>query len=128
MVDVVDLIGVRFCDHGRSIATGFDCYGLAIEVSRRLGYTLPDLWYKESNDETFDSNAEGIIKSLSDKVSLTKEQKLGNLVIFLECGRMVHIGVILDEDRFIHCDIRGVRVLKLSEYYRKNWKVYKWNV
>ena len=127
MLRVDDLLGVRFVTHGRSISEGFDCYGLAIEVSRRLGHKLDDLWYKKSDAETFSMNAEKQIELLSGKVELTDEQSLGNLIVFSDSkGRMVHIGVILDEGRFIHAEIGGVRVTELEDYYRKEWKVYKW--
>ena len=127
MLRVDDLLGVRFVTHGRSISEGFDCYGLAIEVSRRLGHKLDDLWYKKSDAETFSMNAEKQIEILSGKVELTDEQSLGNLIVFSDSkGRMVHIGVILDEGRFIHAEIGGVRVTELEDYYRKEWKVYKW--
>lgn len=127
MLRVDDLLGVRFVTHGRSISEGFDCYGLAIEVSRRLGHKLDDLWYKKSDAETFSMNAEKQIELLSEKVELTDEQSLGNLIVFSDNkGRMVHIGVILDEGRFIHAEIGGVRVTELEDYYRKEWKVYKW--
>ena len=124
--DLSDVIGVRFIDHGRSIKSGFDCYGLAIEVSRRFGHELPDLWYRRSDASTFNNNAENVLKELSDSLAQTNEQEAGNLVIFLDGRRMVHIGVILEEDVFIHCDIYGVRIVRLSEYYRRNWKIYRW--
>ena len=127
MVNVNDLIGVRFVNHGRSSLTGFDCYGLAIEVSKRLGHTLDDLWYEKSNPDTFSSNSDSVITRMSDRVEETTEQKEGNLIVFFdERGRMIHIGVILEEGVFIHADIGGVRIVTLSNYYRKNWKVYSW--
>jgi len=122
-----DLIGVRFKNHGRSIAEGFDCYGLAIEVSKRLGHELVDLWYQKSSPETFSTHVDEICKQMSNEVVETDEQSLGNLILFAdENGRMVHIGVILEEGVFIHAEITGVRVTTLENYYRKIWKVYKW--
>lgn len=122
-----DLLGVRFKNHGRSVEEGFDCYGLAIEVSKRLGHTLIDLWYDHSDEETFSNNVDDICNQMSDEVAETNEQTLGNLILFAdEDGRMVHIGVILEEGRFIHAEHRGVNVTYLDDYYRKKWKVYKW--
>jgi len=125
MLNVNDLIGVRFTSHGRSIEEGFDCYGLAIEVSKRLGHELLDLWYERACPETFSENAEkgiGINNILE-----TDNLELGNLVVFSDDkGNMVHIGVMLDDECFIHADIGGVRVTRLEDYYRKNWKVYTW--
>ena len=122
-----DLLGVRFKNHGRSIEEGFDCYGLAIEVSRRLGHELFDLWYEKSCPETFSENVDVVCKRMSDKTVETNEQELGNLILFAdEGGRMIHVGVILEEGLFIHADLQGVRVTRLEDYYRKQWKVYTW--
>lgn len=126
MPDLSDLIGVRFLVHGRDKSHGYDCYGLAIEVSMRFGHVLPDLWYRRSDAETFNDNAGGIISSLSGSVMETKEEEAGNLVVFFEGNRMVHIGVILEEDTFIHCDKFGVRIMRLSEYYRQRRRIYHW--
>ena len=40
--DYDDLIGVPFLDGGRDPKIGLDCWGLALEVFRRHGITLPD--------------------------------------------------------------------------------------
>lgn len=41
MLQTADLIGIPFVDGGRSLK-GFDCYGLVIELYRRIGIELPD--------------------------------------------------------------------------------------
>lgn len=120
-----DLIGVRFTHHGRNKEEGFDCYGLAIEVSRRLGHTLKDLWYEQSCPQTFTNFATEGIKINS--IAETNEYELGNLIVFFDGnGNMVHIGVLLNDSLFIHSDIGGVKVMRLDSYFRKKWKVYKW--
>jgi len=122
-----DLLSARFKNHGRSVEEGFDCYGLAIEVSRRLGHELYDIWYERACPETFSDNVDAVCSRMSDKTVETNEQELGNLILFAdENGRMVHIGVILEEGLFIHADLGGVRVTRLENYYRKQWKVYTW--
>lgn len=123
-----DLLGVRFRNHGRSISEGFDCYGLAIEVSKRLGHTLIDLWYERSCEDTFAAEADGMYTKMSEMVEDTREQELGNLILFAdEAGRMIHIGVILEKGMFIHAvPCGGVKVTRIEDYHRKNWKVYKW--
>ena len=126
-LDITDLIGIRFKNRGRSINEGFDCYGLAIEVSKRLGHELKDVFYETSNSITFSKTAESVIKDMSQNVCKTEEMQLGNLIVFSdERGHMVHIGVILDEEYFIHCSSNGVSIVLLRDYYRKNWQVYKW--
>lgn len=125
-VRIDDLIGVRFKSHGRNSVEGFDCYGLAIEVSKRFGHKLEDLWYEKACPETFSENVdEGIEKNR--KFAQTDEMEAGNLIIFSDSnGNMVHIGVLLDDERFIHADVGGVRVTELDGYFRQSWKVYKW--
>ena len=126
MPDLSDLIGVRFLVHGRDKSRGYDCYGLAIEVSLRFGHILPDLWYKRSDSATFNNNAEGVLSTLAESVVETEIEEEGNLVVFFEGNKMTHIGVILDEDTFIHCDKFGVRIMRLSEYYRQKRRIYRW--
>lgn len=124
-LDINDLIGVKFTSHGRSKEEGFDCYGLAIEVSKRLGHELKDIWYEKACPETFIKNVNNGISI--NNVKETNELKLGNLIIFADSkGNMVHIGVMLDDEYFIHADMGGVKVIHLEDYYRKNWKVYTW--
>lgn len=126
-IRIDDLLGVRFRDHGRSKSEGFDCYGLAIEVSRRLGHTLDDLWYMKSLPSTFAENAGGVIGGMSGRVAETDGREFGDIIVFSDGkGNMVHIGVMLDRERFIHADIGGVRVTGLDGYHRKDWKVYRW--
>lgn len=43
MIDYEDLIGIPFVNHGRDRAVGFDCYGLVMEMYRRLVLTSPNL-------------------------------------------------------------------------------------
>ena len=128
MININDLLNVRFSNHGRNIKEGFDCYGLAIEVSRRFGHNLIDLWYSESTSEMFTQKVDEVRNKLGDLVSETKEQEEGNLIIFSDNkGNMIHIGVILEKGIFIHSSrLNGVKITKLEDYFLKQWKVYKW--
>lgn len=127
MTDIADLIGVRFRNHGRSKAEGFDCYGLAIEVSRRFGHTLKDLWYERSTEETFARNADSVIREMSAQVEATDRQEAGSLIIFFGLdGRMCHIGVLLGKNIFIHADESRVHISRLDRYFRRKWRIYRW--
>ena len=126
MINISDLIGERFVYKGRSKATGYDCYGLAVEVSRRFGHTLPDFSYEEGGIKTVSDNYKEWLRRINGLLSMTTERKEGSLVVFYSKGRAVHVGVLLDEENFIHADVGGVRVEKLDEYYRKEWKVFEW--
>lgn len=126
MIEIIDLLGCPFKDHGRTKEEGFDCYGLAIEIARRTGRKLPDLKYIKADNNTFSENADDVIEALKKDIKETYLQSEGNLIVFFENGRMVHMGVILEKNTFIHCDRYGVRVMKLSEYFRQNWRLYEW--
>ena len=51
MIDVSDLIGVPFVNHGRDIHDGLDCYGLVMEVFRRYGKHIPEYNADWDDDE-----------------------------------------------------------------------------
>lgn len=42
LINYEDLIGIPFINHGRDMRTGFDCYGLVIEIYRRMGIHIPE--------------------------------------------------------------------------------------
>ena len=120
-----DLLGIPFKLHGRD-KDGFDCYGLVLEVYKRLGHNMVDLdrAYKENNEKDLDDNVYNITKCSG--LKKTTEKEYGNIILFYDNkGRVCHIGVFLKRDDFIHCDGEGVHISKLSTYYRK-WEIYKW--
>ncbi len=127
MVRIDDLLGVRFTSHGRNASEGFDCYGLAIEVSKRFGHELVDLWYKKGGERTFTELAGKVLSEMGEKLEVTNLPFESCLIVFYDGqGNMVHIGVMLDEEKFIHADTGGVMVVSLEDYHRKNWRAYKW--
>lgn len=118
MID--DLLGIPYKLHGRD-KDGYDCYGLVIEVEKRFGRRLPDFYTKSKADHL---NIGELIKS--SRIIKTNTPVLGDLILFYDSkGRTVHIGVYLKNDDFIHCDCYGVRISKLSSYFRKG-EVFTW--
>jgi cell wall-associated NlpC family hydrolase len=122
-----DLLGIPYKVGGRN-KQGFDCYGLTIEVLRRFGFNMSDLFFdytKKEMDELIANNYELVVK----KDSLIKKTKAeeGDILLFYDKkGRACHIGVYLSRGRFIHCDGLGVRITCLSSYYRDS-EVYGWH-
>lgn len=104
-----DLIGKPFLRGARG-PHSYDCYGLVIELYRRIGITIPD----------FDSPGE--IEAIEQL--LDKESKRWKRVPFdTECavvtmrlqGIRSHVGFILPNDRFIHASEEvGVGIDRLS--------------
>lgn len=126
MNDIDDLLGIPFKLHGRDIS-GYDCYGLVIEVERRLGHKMVDLYtiYESGNNEkALDENVRNIIYGC--KLVKATEPKFGDILFFYDSKyRICHIGVLLEKDDFIHCDADGVKISQLSTYFRKS-EVYTW--
>lgn len=128
MIEIEDLLGIPFKVHGRD-KSGYDCYGLVIEIAGRLGHKMPDLYYgydysEENNEKTLSENSFNIISA--GRLMKTDSPAEGDIVLFKDRkGRTCHIGVYLGKDRFIHCDSAGVRITRLSEYNRKG-EAYRW--
>ena len=122
LLDINDILGKPYKAHGRG-PDGFDCYGLVIEVEKRLGKNMPDLYEKMKHDG----------KDIHDALSTSKEEgyikvskpEFGDVVImFNKKGQIHHTGVYLKNDDFIHCDKYGVRISRLREFAEKK-EVYR---
>ena len=121
LLDINDLLGKPYKVHGRG-PNGYDCYGLVIEVEKRLGRELPDLYKifekkSEVRDTVLATQAVGLTK--------TDSPSFGDIIIFKKRGHIDHIAVYLKNQDFIHCDGNGVEVLNLNYYDRKG-EFYKW--
>lgn len=117
-----DLIGVPYKVHGRSIEEGFDCYGIAIEVLKRNGLLLEDVFYKDSLE--FESTRDKVIGSLS----LEKIEKMEELsIIEISCfGVPSHIGVYLGQGQMIHSTkATGVCIVPIHIYKNRIRGIYK---
>ena len=107
-----DLLGVRFRLHGRSKEEGFDCYGLVIEVLKRNGIEIPDIYYSSLKED--DSKWE-YFNSYFEKV----EKPEINCIVEISSlsQRRGHMAVYIGEGYIIHSLIKtGVVIEKLSRY------------
>ena len=121
LLDINDLLGKPYKVHGRG-PDSYDCYGLVIEVERRLGRIIPDLYQifdkkSEVRNPDFSLKAVGLEK--------TDTPSFGDIIVFKKKGRVDHVAVYLKNNDFIHCDCNGVEVLNLNYYFRKG-EFYKW--
>lgn len=109
MIDVSDLIGLPYVENGRG-PDGFDCYGLAIEVEKRLGRTLRDAVY-----ENHDKELSNIWKPLLN-VRPSDFIREGTL-LEIHVGNTLHIAVALDDKSMIHATTnQGVRISRIAAY------------
>lgn len=121
LLDINDLLGKPYKAHGRG-PNDYDCYGLVIEVEKRLGRELPDLY------KIFDKKSE--VKNLTlstEAVGLKKTETpmFGDIVVFKKNNRADHVAVYLKNGDFIHCNGNGVEILNLNFYYKKG-EFYTW--
>lgn len=125
MVDVSDLIGVKYTEHGRSAETGFDCWGLLLEVERRMGKDIPDFDYIMHDDKFVDDNARRqIVEGHAKKVSGLSE---GVIILFENAaGLKNHVGVYLEDGYFVHCNGNGVHLDKIDTYNHLKKGYYIW--
>ena len=125
MIDVADLIGVPFVEFGRDIKTGLDCYGLAIEVERRLGKNLKDVALEKFDREKVERTAPNL------NVKKLRLDEISEGVILEFYGlqdKRLHIAVALDKKTFIHAtENQGVRISSFasSRTYLKLANVYE---
>ena len=94
-----DLIGIPFRLHGRSPEDGLDCYGLVMEVYRRMGIDLFDYDYDDSPRNTgADLFEEHKAHEFSEVVGPPQE---GDVVV-LGNGMGTHCGVFVRGNRVLH--------------------------
>lgn len=126
MIEIEDLLGKPYKAHGRGEG-GYDCYGLVIEVEKRFGHELPDLFY-EYNGENAGELVDGNYLEIAKKCGAVevKEPEEGDVLIFENKDKQgSHIGVYLGERKFIHCNMRGVNVVNIDRFFYK-WRAYSW--
>lgn len=126
MLNYTDLIGVPFKNQGRDIKTGFDCYGLVVEVFSRCGYKIPKEYYADYND------TEAVKKLITEKTAIKSHWKKVDMknmpvpCLLAICfgtpkGVVNHTGVYIGDGKFIHTrENTGVCVDRVSSpaWYR----------
>lgn len=120
-----DLIGKRYKPNGRG-PLFYDCYGLVIEVSKRLGHELLDVVYNKWTPDFFQGKTNEVAAETAVyEVPFCSE--MGDILLFKNgVGIFHHIGVYLDSDCFIHCNKLGVRIDKLEDFKQELGRVYRW--
>ena len=99
---VDDLLGKPYKEHGRG-PDAYDCYGLVLEVERRLGKNLPDVVYEDHSLE--------LSRKAATLPLMRIERPVRGAVIEIESKNELHIGVALNSSTIIHSTYnRGVCV------------------
>lgn len=105
----LDLLGLPF-ERGARGPKSFDCYGLAREMFRRDGVTIPDF----ASPGTVEEIA-ALIASNEKRWKRVPARTLKSLVTFRVEGIGSHVGYVVAPDRFIHAfDNIGVTTERLT--------------
>lgn len=111
--EYMDLLGLPF-ERGARGPNSYDCYGLAREMFRRAGITVPDFTSPGSVEQI-----EALISSASRSWRKVPIGTVGALVTFRVDGAGAHVGYMLPNDRFIHAIApEGVTTERLTNNYR----------
>jgi len=132
MPDLADLIGVPFLDLGRDPAVGLDCWGVVMEVQRRMGRIVPDYAVTScyASEEAFECMKSAAASGLWQPLSTPMP---GDVVAFEtnreQPGVIDHFGVYLGGGKFIHT-IKGHNC-ETSKLHDMQWKpkvrgFYRW--
>jgi len=112
-------LGIPFKHRGRNFS-GLDCYGLVIKIYEDLGYKIFDL---ESYDEALlKSDANYFIDNYHKEWVRIEKPKIFDVVLFRNnsCSIVTHCGVVLKEDKFIHCS-RKTKGVIVSRLFSNAW-------
>jgi cell wall-associated NlpC family hydrolase len=102
-----DLIGVPYKAHGRG-EDGLDCFGLILVIAKRLGKSMPDVWYERGDPA---------LMSLAERMGVHKTEACApGRIIEMERFRRLHLGYAIDDGRMLHATFEGVRVDAIGIY------------
>ena len=99
-------IGTLYRAGGEEPSTGFDCSGFTSWVFNKLGVNLP-----RSSREQF----------LEGQVVAKSQLRKGDLVFFGTKKRITHVGIYLEDNKFIHSSSAGDTV-KISSLDEPTWE------
>jgi hypothetical protein len=122
LLNYIDLLGARFAYGGRG-PQYYDCYGLAIEIQKRVGVTIPDIYSPAEVDLIH-----GQIDSSKALFTPIEKEDPFCLVLFQIHPQFVtHVGVVLEDcKRFIHVmQRRFVTVERLHDWQPKARGFYR---
>lgn len=125
LLDVTDLLGKPYKAHARGPGA-YDCYGLVIEVEKRLGHTMPDLYTRLSKSEQWEFDPHNVdFSSEMTGMEKTARPAFGDVIVFFKKGRIYHTAVLLNNDDYIQCNREGVHISNLK-FNQEKIEVYTW--
>lgn len=122
-----DLLGIPFKYGGRDKA-GMDCYGLVVEVFRRLGINVEDPCIYSEKFATADYDAFEIHKTTNWREVVGALEPFDVLLFSENSGTTgTHCAVYLPGDRLLHAlEKIGVAISPMRRFKRRFLKAYRW--
>jgi cell wall-associated NlpC family hydrolase len=94
--EYIDLLGIPF-ERGARGPNSYDCYGLAMEMFRRIGVAVPDFKSPGTLEEIAD-----LVRRKEARWNKVPFGQVHSLVTLRVEGLVAHVGFMIDADRFIH--------------------------
>jgi cell wall-associated NlpC family hydrolase len=98
---VDDLINVPFVPGGRDPKVGLDCYGLCLEVGRRLGWDLPASADLRPEMAAIDQLI-GTVTASGQFIPIDRPEPPCFVLFYTRPPLATHAGVMLTDKQFIH--------------------------
>jgi hypothetical protein len=121
-------IGLPYKDNGRDI-DGIDCWGLVrLYYKEELGIDLPS--YTTEYYGRSDPDISSLVNLYKDNWEKTTEYAPGDVIVFNMLGEPSHVGVYIDNNKFIHCRSGAnsvVESLTSSKWTKRIEGVYKYS-
>lgn len=117
-------LGIPYKENGRD-SNGLDCYGLIRMISHELGISIPE--YATPDEQSLIYQMYNSEKELFLKLD---KPEPNCYVVFSIKPYHIHIGIMIDENKFIHIlEKRNVAIEELNHWFWKEKIIgfYKWN-
>lgn len=128
MLKYEDLVGVPYVDYGRDPQTGLDCWGLAMEMYRRRGISLPNNPYNPRDFKLISKQFEAQRDTAHWKK--LEAPAIGCLVVIrlADSGWANHCGVYVGYGEFIHAYHTAVVIDRIRRWLPRIAGYYEWVV
>lgn len=96
-------IGKPFKDHGRG-PDGYDCIGLVLQIYKDNGIEVPDIWKydKSTGRKAMKNFLLSVAAAETAETGWVKTEKEPLAMVVFKVGGILHAGVMLDDEKFIH--------------------------
>lgn len=108
-----DLFQVPYCDNGRDLANGLDCYGLVLECCERNGTPLDDVVYPNIRQTPEDLERYKVHLNVKE----IEAPEVGCVIQALFAG-LLHIGFLINKNEVLHMTFDGVRINRVEQFVK----------